>query len=319
MATFSVIIPVYNAEKTIERCVDSIAACGAADLQIILIEDCSKDRSWEACQRLAQKYPVVTCLHNEKNRGVSYTRNRGLEMAAGEYLLFIDSDDWVDSGYVDAFRRVVSTGRRFAICGYVNHDEKQNGRTDVFAWPDFEGEKTVPLNAELEKLYHARLLQQLWNKVFEASVIRRHGIRFDETISIGEDTRFVLDYLRRGGFREVTLINEALYHYMRDQEGSLMFRVGYESVEEPLKNLRKLYELMGLTGQTLEDRLKSDHSKQVELHAYLIMHNAGMTYREKKRLILALDPQIGKGLLRKNLLLYLKERVAKWLSGRNRI
>ena len=313
MAVFSVIVPVYNAAHTIERCVSSIAASGGEDVQIILVEDCARDNSWEVCRQLAQRYSTVTCLRNEKNRGVSHTRNRGLDAATGDYLLFVDSDDWVDAGYVPAFRQAVERGG-FAVCGYVNHDEKQNGRTDIFAWKDFSGTRTVPLKPELEKLYGNRLLQQLWNKVFVTEIVREHGIRFDETISMGEDTRFVLDYLRCAGIREVTLINEALYHYMRDQEGSLMFRVGYESVEESLKNLRKLYELLGLPREELESRLAEDRRKQTELYAYLIMHNAGMAHPEKKRLILRLDPDRGRRLYRDNMVMLWKERVLKGMK-----
>ena len=165
MATFSVIVPVYNAAHTLERCVDSIAASGGEDIQIILIEDCSKDDSWQVCQRLAEKYKTVLCLRNERNRGVSHTRNRGLDAATGEYLLFVDSDDWVDPAYVPAFRQVVADVGPFAACGYINHDEMQNGRTDIFGWDGFEGSRTVILQQEIEGLYHDRLMQQLWNKV----------------------------------------------------------------------------------------------------------------------------------------------------------
>ena len=313
MPIFSVIVPVYNAAHTIARCVDSIAASGGEDVQIILIEDCSRDNSWEVCCRLAETGKNVLCLRNERNRGVSHTRNRGLEAAEGTYLLFVDSDDWVDPEYIPAFRRVIEEGNSFAVCGYVNHDEKQNGRTDVIGWNDFTGMKTVPLTEELEPLYGRCLLQQLWNKVFVTDIVREHGIRFDESISIGEDTRFILDYIRAGGIGEITLINRPLYHYMRDQAGSLMFRVGYESVEEPLKNLRKLYELLGLSAEAVEHRLAEDRQLQIGTYAYLIMHNAGMAHREKKRLILALDAAQGQALYRQNVLLYWKERIVKWL------
>lgn len=313
MATFSVIVPVYNAAHTLERCVDSIAASGGEDIQIILIEDCSKDDSWQVCQRLAEKYKTVLCLRNERNRGVSHTRNRGLDAATGEYLLFVDSDDWVDPAYVPAFRQVVADVGPFAACGYINHDEMQNGRTDIFGWDGFEGSRTVILQQEIEGLYHDRLMQQLWNKVFVNAIVQAHRVRFDESISIGEDTRFILDYIQRGGIRQIVLINRPLYHYMRDQEGSLMFRVGYESIEEPLKNLRKLYVIMGLSGQELEARLLDDRQTQLESYAYLIMHNAGMAHKEKKRLILALDKKQGNTLYRKNLLLYMKERIAQKL------
>lgn len=313
MATFSVIVPVYNAAQTIERCVDSIAASDDRDVQIILVEDCSKDDSWAVCNRLAQKYDTVLCLRNERNRGVSHTRNRGLEIATGEYLLFVDSDDWVEPDYVPAFRRMIERGKSFAVCGFINHDERHNGRTDVYAWRDFDGERTVTLKSEIEKLYQHCLLQQLWNKVFVTAIVRELGIRFDESISIGEDTRFILDYISRSGVEEITLINRPLYHYMRDQDGSLMFQVGRESVEEPLKNLRKMYQIMGFSDEVLEGRLEKDRQNQIESYAYLIMHNAGMSRREKRRRILALDARQGPHLLRRNRILYLKERIHLWL------
>lgn len=316
MATFSVIVPVYNAEQTIDRCVNSLVTSGGDDVQIVLIEDCSKDNSWNRCQELAQKYPSVLCMRNEQNRGVSYTRNRGLDCAEGIYLLFVDSDDWVAPEFIPSFRNVVSSDTKFAVCGYVNHDEKQNGRTDIYGWDTFEGNCVVPLQQEIEPLYRKNLLQQLWNKVFETALVRKHGIRFDETINIGEDTRFVLDYIRAGGIDKITLINRPLYHYMRDQDGSLMFRVGYESVDEPLKNLRTMYEIIGLPKDELENRMQDDRRRQVELYAYLIMHNAGMPHREKKRLILALDTVHGKELYKKNLTLFCKETLNRLLRGK---
>lgn len=314
MAAFSVIVPVYNAAHTVERCVDSLVSSGGDDIQVILIEDSSKDNSLEVCRQLASKYENVLCFHNDTGKGVSSARNLGLKHASGEYLLFTDSDDWVAPDYIPAFRDAVAAGSGFAICSYINHDEKQNKRTDTIGWNDFRGMKRVFLRQELEPLFEATLLQQLWNKMFLNSVVQENDIHFDESISIGEDTRFVLDYIQKSGINEITLINQPLYHYMRDQAGSLMFRVGYESVEEPLKNRRKLYEIMGIAGDELEKRMAQDRRKQVESYAYLIMHNAGMGMPEKHRLILALDAQQGSKLYRKNLALYIKETISKFVK-----
>ena len=316
MFKFSVIIPVYNAAHTIRRCVESIVNNTFKDIEIILIEDGSLDDSWEVCRKLAEEFTSVVALHNKKNSGVSYTRNRGLEQARGQYTMFVDSDDWVSPNYYETFARVVEQyDSKFAICGYVNHDEKQNGRTDEFKWKDFEGEKKTNLQSVLKELYDDCLLQQLWNKVFITSVIKENNIRFDESISIGEDFRFILEYLKAGEIETVVLINSALYHYMRDQDGSLMYRVGYESVEEPLKNLTKLYELMGLDAIEIETKVQEARQKQIEMYAYLIMHNAGMSRKEKKRLILALDSTRGQELYKENRNVYIKERVSLGLKG----
>lgn len=311
MATFSVIVPVYNAAKTVERCVDSLYQSGGTDLQIILIEDSSKDNSWEVCQRLAAKYNTVTALHNEHNSGVSHARNRGLDAATGQYLLFCDSDDYWEESYVATFRAVVETGHDFAICGYVNHDEVANGRTDIIG---FEKAETIPLRPNLKDIQDKTLLQQLWNKVFRADIVREKGVRFDESISIGEDLRFILDYIRLGDVREVTFIDKPLYHYMRDQAGSLMYRVGYESIEEPLKNMAALYRLMDVEEAEITKRINDHRNRQIDNYAYLIMHNMGMPMKERKRLILALDEQRGKALYSQNRKVYFKEKLAKMLK-----
>jgi len=310
MFKFSVIVPVYNASQTIERCVDSLVNNSNNDLQIILIEDCSKDNSWALCQELSQKYSFVTALHNQQNRGVSFTRNRGIAAAAGEYILFCDSDDYWDIEYLEIFRNAIKSGHHFAICGYINHDEKLNGRTDIIC---FEKADTISLRASLEEILAQNLLQQLWNKLFRADIIRKNNIRFDETISIGEDFRFILDYIRLGDIHSAALIDKPLYHYMRDQAGSLMYRVGYESIEEPLKNLASLYKLMELEPDEIDKRILQQRSAQIKNYAYLIMHNAGMPLKEKKRLILSLDKASGKDLYRQNRNLFFKERIAKLL------
>lgn len=315
---FSVIIPVHNAEHTIDRCVESVLPTENPDVEILLVDDCSQDGSLAHCRALAEKYENVICLHNEVNRGVSYTRNCGLEAATGEFLLFLDSDDWYDPEYISQFRKIALTKRpKLAICGYVNHDEKYNGRTENFGWNTFAGNREVPFESALLKLYDDGLLQQLWNKMFTAAYVREHRLRFDESISIGEDTRFLLHYLKCCKPDTILLVNQPLYHYMRDQESSLMYHVGYESVEEPLKNLRLLYELSGLPQQEREKRLEEKRSQMVELYAYLILHNAGMRQSEKKRLVLALDTRRGNELYRRHVILYWKEKLKRVLQKRS--
>ena len=138
---------------------------------------------------------------------------------------------------------------------------------------------------------------------------RENEIFFDESISIGEDLRFILEYIRKCNITEIYLINRPLYHYMRDQKGALMYRVGYEGVEEPLKNLRELYRILGKTDEEIEQILIAERQRQLEVYAYLIFHNYGMKRSEKKRLILALDEKQGKTLYKKNRCVFLKERI----------
>lgn len=307
----SIIVPVYNAEKTIEKCIESIEDNSYKDIEVILIEDCSKDESREICGKLTEKYANIKYIQNERNRGVSYTRNRGLERASGEYIMFVDSDDWVEKNYFSEFLQIFErTENALVICGYVNHDEKVNGTTDIFGWNDFKGVKKSDVKDIIKSLHEKSLLQQLWNKIFVAELIKEKGICFDESISIGEDTRFVLEYIYKCGIETIYLLNKPLYHYIRGQADSLMYKVGYESVEEPLKNLRMLYQILEVKDDEIDNIIDKERQKQIELYAYLIFHNEGMNKQEKKRLILNLDEKQGESLYKKNRKLFYKERIA---------
>ena len=311
MAIVSIIIPVYNTSSTLERCISSILTNTFKDFELILVEDGSSDNSWEICEKLAQRHEQIIALKNAENRGVSYTRNRGLEAASGRYIMFVDSDDWLFPDYFECFLRQLSVDpQAFIVCGFMNHDEKYNHRVDEKSWNNSGDTLILDTAGALEGLYDKVLLQQLWNKVFLRSVIVDNHLCFDETISIGEDFRFVLSYLKCIDGHTVTILDKPLYHYMRDRADSLMYHVGYEGVEESLKNLQMLYELEGFSQDDIERKLISAREHQLESYAYLIMHNRGMGISEKKRLIRNLDQSKGKSLYSRHRWLYIKERLA---------
>ena len=306
---FSVIIPVHNGEKTLRRCVNSLVPQAE---EILLIENGSKDNSRALCHELEREYANVTAIDGDSVGGVSRARNAGLDAATQKYILFCDCDDYVEPDYTDAFRKALSLAE-FAVCGYINHDEAAAGRTDIYG---FEAAETVDVIKKLEMLHEKCLLQQLWNKVFCRDIIREHQIRFDESISIGEDMRFVLTYLEKACPEVTMLIPKPLYHYMRDQPGSLMYRMGTERMEEAIINLAAMYRLGGLSEDGIEERMMEEREKQKGLYAYLIMHNMGMPFRQRRELILQLDHKQGKQLFWKNLVLFLKEQAVRYIAHR---
>lgn len=303
---FSVIVPVHNGEKTLRRCVESLVPQVS---RILLIENGSIDRSRQLCHTLAEEYPNVTALDGEDRGGVSKARNLGLSHADTPYILFCDCDDYVEPDYAEHFRKALEEAE-FAICGYVNHDEVANCRTDIYGFPEDE---TLELLPRLEEIQGKCLLQQLWNKVFSREVIEENGIRFDESISIGEDMRFVLEYLAAAKPQKTAMIAKPLYHYMRDQPGSLMYRMGTEKMEEGIRNQEAMYRLMGMTEDAVVEKMSRERERQKGIYAYLIMHNMGMPLRQRRRLILQLDERDGKRLWRKNLTVFCKEKISRML------
>lgn len=242
MPKISVIVPVYGAEKTLEKCVESLLYGQEKDLEILLIEDCSKDDSWSLCQRLAAEHPQVKCFQNEKNSGVSHTRNRGLDNATGQYILFVDSDDSVSAGYAHTLIRTFEQNpHALVVCGYTFIDHTVELRR-IHGLPDAS---RLPLK-DFFRLAEGVLLQQLWNKVFVRKIIEDARIRFDETISMGEDYQFVLDYLNAAKIRECVVIGTPLYYYVRWTTTSLMSHWGKLSDLE--KTLDRVEQLRRLTG-----------------------------------------------------------------------
>lgn len=307
----SIIIPVYSAEETLSRCVESLVYGTYPNLEIILVEDCSPDNSWEVCKKLRDRHPCVKIYRNNQNSGPSATRNRGLKEMTGKFLMFVDSDDWVEPDFVDSF---VITHEKYQpdliVCGYWNHDEVQNATTDCFVWADEFEAASVNLKDSLIALYEGRLLQQIWNKFFLTDIIKKYNLSFDTSIRMGEDFRFLLTYLEKVEGNQLVQINKPLYHYIRCSGNSLMSQFGREKIEEPLKNLDKLYKLIGMDEAERRQKLSEDYSAQKELWAYLIIHNMGMNRKEKKHMILSLDPENGEMLYRNNMALYTKERIS---------
>lgn len=241
----SVIIPVYNAEKTLRRCVESVVLGTERNLEVILVEDCGKDNSWGVCQELEGEFPNVTAVRNEHNSGVSATRNHGLELAQGEYILFVDSDDWVSGAY--ASRLIAAAAARpedLVLCGF-QFRENMAGYQQTYIWDNSDRDIVIVRQSQFFELVSKVLIQSPCNKAFHRNIIETNGLRFDETQSMGEDFQFVLDYMEVARIRECAVLNEALYYYIRWNDNSLMRNFGPQNMQNAINRYAKLNRLSG--------------------------------------------------------------------------
>lgn len=304
----SIIIPVYNAENTIVRCVESIVNGTYQDIEIILVDDCSRDTSVQICRNLEKKYSTIKFLQNKQNQGVSYTRNRALEIVSGQYCMFVDSDDWVDNDYVESFvREMKKSSVGMVISGYVNHDELISGKVDKFGWKE---SMECQISDKIEDLYHNRMLQQLWNKIFLVSTIKEYNIQFDESISMGEDYRFILQYLQKMKNKKCILLDKYLYHYIRGEGNSLMSKFSEEDVSQQIYNIKLMLPLMRIEKQEQEEFFEQEKTAMEEQYAYMIMHKKLSVVQKIKKM----KAGIKKGwphLYIKMSFLSLKEKIAK--------
>lgn len=206
----SIIIPVYNAEKYICECLDSILSQSFTDFELLLIDDGSKDRSGEICDEYAMKDSRVRVFHKE-NGGASAARNMGLDNANGEWVSFVDSDDFVEPSYLETLSKIQDKAditffpiKKISVNGdaleLIPEACKVYGREEV--------------ERQLAYLKYGKLGDLFgWthDKLFKADIIRKHGIRFPEDVVYREDEIFTLVYSRY--IDSVEIIETPLYNY----------------------------------------------------------------------------------------------------------
>lgn len=180
----SVIIPVYNAEATLKKCVDSVLGQQFPDFEVILVDDGSKDGSFQICEEYARKDSRVIVIHKE-NGGVSSARNRGLEIAKGKWVTFVDSDDYINDTYL-----VLPEDKDVIFASYRNvvYGKESEGLSSAC----FTGCRLSDVVAEYGS---NSILRTPWAKFYRRDLIG--NIRFPEDMKVGEDTCFVWQYLSR--------------------------------------------------------------------------------------------------------------------------
>lgn len=223
----SVIIPVYNASKTLHRCVDSILAQSFTDFELLLINDGSKDDSGVICDEYAAKDSRVRVFHKE-NGGVSSARNVGLDNAKGEWIAFIDVDDWVELDYLASLLRYQDADIVLSTC--VEHYQ-DGGVHKTIKENDFQ-ETFKGIGKVLSECLHITGICAPWCKVFKRNLIELHNIRFSEAISYGEDWMFNLQYLQH--IQSIGVSGQPFYHYYFSDTGLTGRSLSFEEIDTPL-------------------------------------------------------------------------------------
>ncbi len=278
----SVIVPVYNAEATIEKCVESLVYGFYQDLEILLIDDCSTDNSWQICQNAEKRFTKVRCFQNKENSGVSFTRNHGLEEAKGELVAFVDSDDWVSGRYLQKLTECYQGHpKSLVICGHHFIDRTVGYERDYLWTSENDDHCYMAHGAQLFELADAFLLQQVWNKLFEKRIIDQYALRFDVRQSMGEDYQFVLEYLDKSTIDTYTIINEPLYYYIRANQTSLMSHFGLSNVKKEEARLEKILQICREDSEA-ERKYQRARGKIKENAVYHIFRNSSISKNEKK-------------------------------------
>lgn len=218
----SIVVPVYNSQDYLEKCLDSICRQTYRDWECILVDDGSTDDSMTIIDAFVEKDARFFSIH-KSNGGVSSARNIGTDISRGEYIAYIDSDDWVDPDYLELlYNTICFTDSDLSVCGFgrvrrqgtiIPHVMKTSSSFIV-------NEDNELLFIELNQEY---LLFGPCQKLYKSSIIKNNRLRFDETCSYGEDLLFnycYLEYVNR-----IFVLNRILYFYRETGENSLSGRI----------------------------------------------------------------------------------------------
>lgn len=305
---YSIIIPIYNTEKYLDECLKSIIKNN--NIEIMLIDDDSIDKSYEICLQYSKKYDNIKVFHNDQHKGVSYCRNIGILNSESEYLIFIDSDDTIyENSINNVDKRINKNNDIYFLKNYKTNENKK----------EFIIDKNISLiNTKdnyletISSLY--KFPGSVHGKIFRKQFILENNILFDENLVVNEDIDFVINALLKS--KNVKYINEKFYKYYK-RNGSITDNWTNEKLYSILKNIEKnidndkeftypvlAYQYIVFLGLlyyiSKEDRKKLDYKK----YKYLLKY--GKT--KKIKLIRLLVNILGINITSKILNIYLRIR-----------
>lgn len=232
---YSVIIPVYNAEGTLRRCLDSLVRQRFSDYELLLINDGSTDGSDAICREYANTYSCVRYFAKE-NGGVSSARNLGLEQAEGEYILFVDSDDYVSQDYFALLSHTLeSDAVDLLMFGYRNF----GGVSTEWDTGEFYEDSEIGIAERVSSAVRQYLFSSLWSKAFKRQILERHNIRFANDLAIGEDQAFIFTYAMH--IRSIGSIGNHLYNVDVSDGNSLSRKARPYLTQQLMEVNRRMY------------------------------------------------------------------------------
>lgn len=228
----SIIVPCYGVEKYLDRCMRTLVNQSLQDIEIILVDDVSPDKVPLMCDEWAKKDARIKVIHKSKNEGLGFARNTGLEVATGEYVAFVDSDDFVDVKMYETLYRKANESNADAVycnCMFYKDEEHQRPRMDVIEETMFDGREQVDdflldiVGPNPECSHDVKYMMSVWHAIFRKDIFDKHNVRFvSERQLISEDLVFDIDYLHH--CNKVVYLPDALYYYC-DNGASLSRKV----------------------------------------------------------------------------------------------
>lgn len=296
MRKVSVIVPVYNTYKYLRKCLDSLVNQTLDDIEIIVINDCSTDESKKILDEYELKYDNVLVFHNKINKGIGYNRNLGIKKATGEYISFIDSDDFVDETMYDKmYKKAKEDNLDLVICKFHKMLEKDDDLIEI------EPDSKIPYfkNTNLKSTPNLLLDINLapWNKLYKKELL--DDISFPEDLKY-EDAIVVVKALARA--KKIGMVDEKLNYYL------------VRSKSETTSMDKRVFDILTITKEIIEELKNKDYYNDIKEYA------EAMTIRNLFRYTLQQKNQTDKRIANKfidDVFLFLNKEFPNW--KRNKI
>lgn len=273
MTKVSVIVPVYNGEKYIEKCLHSLINQTLKDIEIIVIDDGSKDNT----NKILQKYKDKIKIIKQKNSGVATARNKGLEIATGEYIYFVDSDDWIEKDTLEKlYSKAIDNNYDCVMCNfwYINDNKK---------WPGVVTNKKDILNINDKKDYMIKMFPVIWNKIYKKEKILK--FKFKNGVW-AEDVEYL--YRIISNIDNIGIVEDKLYYYY--QRESSESRLYDKRVYDYINNFNGIIEFYKKNNLYDEYKLELEYCYVRYLYATFIKRASYFT--NKKDYYVAIDTAI---------------------------
>lgn len=258
----SIIIPVYNVEQYIEKCLESVACnLNRGDVEVIVVDDGSLDSSGEKADMYAAKYPYIKVIHKE-NAGVAVARNIGMDNALGEWLYFMDSDDWLACGAIDIICERVSANYEADILLFDAYRNTVNAEEN---WEHFENNDIFYDRQDLDGLQRGMLyfpmcdrhtnipLAALWDKVYRRRFVIDNGLKFVSKLRVLDDMVFNMEAF--GVAKRVAYYKNKIYHY-RYVGASITNSYRPDRVSQDMEVWKYIYVYMGRNNKLSDEMFK---------------------------------------------------------------
>lgn len=275
MLKYSIIIPVFGCEKYLQSCIETVLnQTYKGSFEVILVDDGSLDKSGELADYLGEMYAQVRVFH-KKNGGAASARNLGIQVATGEYVLFIDGDDMVDERLLESVDALLEKDRQAMVVFGMSFDYYRNEKLDYSEKLSCSHKGFYLLEqvlTEFQSFFIDNALSSACNKVFSSEIIKRENLKFHEEMNLYEDYDFVLQYL--GHVNSIICLDSPFYHYRNNLEDV--------HINNRISDLRKLRKNLSNLLETAFDlcRLKSNpgitrqiFNISVDLYMQLLMQN----------------------------------------------